>query len=211
MTDPFPTYDVLAKRDTPSWNEQTREVVDRRLALAVAEGVLSDTQLATLRAITTRVCPDSPERPATTTLAMVVRKIGKDEGDGHRLDCLPRTAECWCRGLDAIEAEARLRFDRDFAELEPDNANKVLGMVEHGEVCAELWEDLPSELFWKWRLLPDLASAHWAQPSLWSAMGFGGPASPRGYVRLGENRRDPWEAVEESRRPLRGWPQHHER
>ena len=29
----FPDYDVLAKRNTPSWNAQTREVVDRRLAI----------------------------------------------------------------------------------------------------------------------------------------------------------------------------------
>ena len=27
-------------------------------------------------------------------------------------------------------------------------------------------------------------------------MGFGGPASPRGYVRMELDRRDPWEAAE---------------
>lgn len=211
MDDPFPTYDVLAKRDTPSWNNKTRDVVDRRLALAIADDVLSDTQLATLRAIASRICPDPPGRPATTTLAMVVHKITEDQGHGHRPDCLPRTAECWRRGLDAIEAEGRLRTSRGFAQLDADQADEILRAVESGEVRAELWQDLPAELFWKWRLLPDLVAAHWAQPSLWSAMGFGGPASPRGYVRLSENRRDPWEAVEESRHPPRGWPQHHER
>ena len=29
----FPGYDVLAKRDTPSWNEQTRRAIDARLAI----------------------------------------------------------------------------------------------------------------------------------------------------------------------------------
>jgi hypothetical protein len=28
-------------------------------------------------------------------------------------------------------------------------------------------------------------------------MGFGGPAAPRGYLRLGPDERDPWEAREE--------------
>jgi hypothetical protein len=32
MTDRYPGYDVLSKRWTQSWNEQTREVIDRRLA-----------------------------------------------------------------------------------------------------------------------------------------------------------------------------------
>jgi hypothetical protein len=34
VTEParFPGYDVLAKRDTPSWNAKTREVIEQRLA-----------------------------------------------------------------------------------------------------------------------------------------------------------------------------------
>ena len=41
--------------------------------------------------------------------------------------------------------------------------------------------------------------AYYAHPSAWNEIGFGGPASPRGYVRMDFNRRDPWEA--------RGWQQ----
>ena len=31
MRDLYPGYDVLSKRNTPSWNEQTRAVIDQRL------------------------------------------------------------------------------------------------------------------------------------------------------------------------------------
>lgn len=41
MADRFPNYDVLAKRDTPSWNEQTRKVVDGRMALTEPGDVLT--------------------------------------------------------------------------------------------------------------------------------------------------------------------------
>ena len=211
MADPFPTYDVLAKRHTPSWNERTREVIDRRLALSVAADVLSDTQLATLRAIAARVCPEPAGRPATTTVAMIVHKIAQDQGDGYRPTSLPRNAECWRRGLDAIDDEARQRHHCGFAQLEPHDADEVLRAIENGDGRSDLWRNLPAELFWKWRLLPDLVSSHWAQPSLWSAMGFGGPASPRGYVRMTENRRDPWEAIEQPRRPSRDLPGQHGR
>jgi hypothetical protein len=37
---------------------------------------------------------------------------------------------------------------------------------------------------------------YYAHPAAWSEIGFGGPASPRGYVRLGFDERDPWEAEE---------------
>ena len=38
MADRFPDYDVLAKRDTPSWNPQTRKVIDNRLANQLRNG-----------------------------------------------------------------------------------------------------------------------------------------------------------------------------
>jgi hypothetical protein len=42
----------------------------------------------------------------------------------------------------------------------------------------------------------DVLHAYYSHPTAWNEIGFGGPASPRGYVRMGYDRRDPWEAVE---------------
>jgi hypothetical protein len=42
----------------------------------------------------------------------------------------------------------------------------------------------------------DIVLAYYAHPTAWSEIGWGGPASPRGYVRLDFNERDPWEAAE---------------
>ena len=89
----------------------------------------------------------------------------------------------------------------ELAELEEENSrdnaiiDRLLRCVEKGEVAAD-WGGLDPQLFWIWRLIPDLVSAYYAHPSAWSAMGFSGPASPRGYVRMDANQRDPWEAAE---------------
>lgn len=207
MADRFPRYDVLAKRDTPSWNDKTREVVDRRAVLTVPAGVLDGTQLATLHRLAARVVPDPPGRPLTNTLSLLVHRIRDDIGDGFRHHALPRLGECWRRALDAIEAEARECHRKSFAALEDEYADRLLRAVEQDEVRAEAWADLPPQIVWSWRIVPDLVTAHWAQPALWSAMGFGGPASPRGYVRIGIDRRAPWEAIEEGE-SLKGLPRH---
>jgi hypothetical protein len=207
MPERFPGYDVLAARDTPSWNAKTRHVIDERLSLQVPQGVLSPVRFATLRTVVQRLCPDPAGRPATTTLAMVARRVADDACDGYRHHRLPRTRECWERGLDAIEAEAQIRYGAAFAALSAENADIVLRLISQGDVRAPQWQDLPPKLFWQWRLINDCVGAHWAQPSLWSAMGFGGPAAPRGYVRTGIDRRDPWEAIEAGE-PLRGLPRH---
>lgn len=196
MADRFPGYDVLAKRHTQSWNPQTRAAVDARLALAERTDVLTPAQLATLRLIAERVCPQPEGRPPANTVALVLDKIARDAGDGYRKAGMPRTAEAWRRGLDAIDAESRARYGAAFAALPGERADTVLRAVEAGEVQAPDWQDFHAKAFWAHRLIHDVVSAHWAHPSLWSAMGFGGPASPRGYVRLEANRRDAWEAVE---------------
>src|SRR3546814_4466706 len=72
----------------------------------------------------------------------------------------------------------------------------LLAAVERGDISDSAWDHIEVRLFGKGRLLSDFVSAYYAHPSAWSAIGFGGPASPRGYVRLAANMRDSWEAVE---------------
>jgi hypothetical protein len=45
-------------------------------------------------------------------------------------------------------------------------------------------------------VLSDVVSAYYSHPTAWNEIGWGGPASPRGYVRMDFNRRDAWEAAE---------------
>jgi hypothetical protein len=192
----FPSYDVLAKRYGPSWNAATRAVIDERLALTVDEAVLGPARTATLRALVDRIVPQPAGRPPVNAGALVVDKIAHDAGDGHRPEALPRVREAWTIGLDAIDAEAREHHDCPFAQLDGLRADALLRTIENGTAAHPAWGGMPSQLFWRWRLLPDIVSAYYAHPSAWSAMGFGGPAAPRGYVRMEANRRDGWEAAE---------------
>ena len=197
MTDRFPDYDVLDKADTPSWNEQTREVIAARLDLAEQADVLDQHQLVTLRMLADRIVPQPEHRPPVNTVAILLEKIAKGAEDGYRPAGVPRIAEAWRRGLVAIDAEAQAAHGRTFITLDHGRADAVLAMIERGEADQPEWGDMKPEVFWHWRVIPDLVSAYYAHPSAWSAMGFGGPASPRGYVRLETNRRDPWEAAEQ--------------
>ena len=143
MDDRFRDYDVLAKRQTPSWNDQTNAVIDARQTIAVPEGVLDEIQLATLRMLIDRICPDPAGREPTTTLAMVMRKIADDVCDGYRHHRLPPTAQCWRRGLAAIDAEARAHHAVSFCQLAPASADAVLEAISRGDVRATEWEDMP--------------------------------------------------------------------
>ena len=198
MTRPrFPGYDVLEKRDTPSWNEQTRQAIDKRLQDIPPRRFFMPEEWEMLEAIAGRIVPQSgPASERVPIAPFVDHKLASGRGDGYRLADMPEMGEAWRRGLAAIDDESRLRFGVPFIELMPGRQDDVLHLVQEGKVRSPRWRDLPPGKFFTSRLVKDIVNVYYAHPQAWNEIGFGGPASPRGYVRLGFDRRDPWEAEE---------------
>ena len=198
MSNRYPGYDVLAKRDSPSWNAITRKVVEERLRIDPSEHrFLTDAEWTTARAICQCIIPQPPDRAQPVPLAaMLDRKLMDDVRDGYRDARLPPIREAWQRALRAFDEEATLRYSGRFPEIDVPRQNALLELAQAGRTQAAAWGDMPAEVFFAKRLLHDILSAYYAHPTAWSEIGFGGPASPRGYVRLGFDRRDPWEASE---------------
>ncbi|MDA8249593.1 MAG: gluconate 2-dehydrogenase subunit 3 family protein [Rhodospirillales bacterium] len=195
--DRYPGYDVLAKRHMPSWNEQTRRAIDRRLAVPREPRFFTRSEWRTLQAVCDRILPQPKNRPPVPLAAYVDEKMRLDRKDGHRHAGMPRQGEAWRRGLAALDAEARRTHDgRGFHQLAAAEQDALLHRAEQGRLNGPEWGGMPSRLFFKARVVHDIATAYYAHPTAWNEMGFGGPAGPRGYVRLGFGRRDGWEAAE---------------
>jgi hypothetical protein len=196
MPDRFPGYDVLAKRHTPSWNEVTRRVIDERLALPRDPRFFTAEEWLTLSAVCDRIIPQPKHRPPVPLPAMVDRKMADNHGDGWRNARLPKMQEAWRRGLHALDEEARALHGARFYKLNGNEQDALLGKMQQGGLKHNAWGDMPPRLFFNERLAKDIAGAYYTHPTAWNEIGFGGPASPRGYVRMGEDKRDPWEAAE---------------
>ena len=55
---------------------------------------------------------------------------------------------------------------------------------------------MPIHRFWA-LLMEDCVTAYYAHPWSWDEVGFGGPAYPRGYMRLENGLPEPWEKDEQ--------------
>lgn len=198
MDERYPGYDVLAKRRTPSWDETTRRTIDRRLAVHPGPRFLGESEWPTLKAVCDRILPQPRGRPAVPLAALVDFKLFENHRDGWRHAELPPQGEAWRRGLRALEVEAQARHGRAFPDLAPDAQDELLRAMQNGRLDHPAWEGMPPATFFTDRVLSDITHAYYAHPTAWSEIGFGGPASPRGYVRMDFNRRDPWEAVEQT-------------
>jgi hypothetical protein len=209
----YPGYDVMRKRDTPSWDDATREVVDARLAQRNTPRFCNDAQWRTLCALCavivprSRPAPSPPPgeaqpagrrwgEPAVPVAAFVDGKLAADQRDGYRNARLPVLRDAWRIGLAALDTESRHAYGSAFAELGEAEQRMLVTRMQRGELEDPSWEGMPCKLFFSLRVLHDIGSAYYAHPQAWNEIGFGGPANPRGYVRLQANRRDPWEPAE---------------
>lgn len=192
----YPGYDVLDKRHTPSWDEATRTVIAGRLATPREPQFFNAVQWLALTHLCRCIVPQADAEPVVPVAALVDAKLAKVTGDGYRDARLPPLRDAWRIGLAALDEESRAQFGLPFASVEPAQQRALLEQLQRGDMHHDTWQGMPSKLFFARRALHDICSAYYSHPHAWSEIGFGGPANPRGYVRLYFDRRDPWEAAE---------------
>ena len=193
---PYADYDVLAKWDSPSWDNPTREVVRKRLIEVPPRRFFSTTEWQMLEAVCSRLVPQPDRSNPIPIVPWIDEKLHHNRRDGFRYEDMPPERDAWRLGLEGIDRESRGRFGADFRTLSGADQDAVLRVVQAGDVSGGVWDRLPAKRFFATVLLKEVVGEYYAHPDAWSEVGFGGPASPRGYVRLGENQRDPWEAQE---------------
>jgi gluconate 2-dehydrogenase subunit 3-like protein len=194
---PYRNYDVLAKWHTVSFDDLTRDVLRRRLTALPARRFLTQAEWDLLDAIVARLLPMPKDARPIPVTPWIDEMLCVNRGEGFRYADMPPMRDAWRRGLAAIDGEAFARHRCRFAALDDAERDDVLRAVQRGDVEVERWKDLPASRFFVHVLLKTVAGIHYSHPDAWSDIGFGGPASPRGYVRLGFDERDPWEAREE--------------
>ncbi len=192
---PYPGWDVLSKWDSPSFNDQTREVLRHRLS-PPPRRALDPGLYAVLEALCERVIPQEGEQRAEIA-PWIDAAIHDRRPTGTRYEGMPDNPTAWRIGLAALDAEARARGADGFATLAAHEQDALLKDVDDGEIRAEdAWEGIRPQKFFRHTALRQIVEIYYAHPKGQSEIGYGGPASPRGYLRLGSNRVDGWEAPE---------------
>jgi hypothetical protein len=195
MRDLYPGYDVLSKWNTPSFNPKTRETLARRLRVGDdAPRFFHAEEWTTLNALCDCICPQSERR--IPVAALVDEKMRSNDRDGFRSSSMPEMQDAWRIGLSALDHEARKRHGAPFARIEAGARETLVRDMSEGRLEGPDWRGMPSHAFFHERVLTDIVKAYYAHPAAWNEIGFGGPASPRGYVRMDFDMRDPWEAAE---------------
>jgi hypothetical protein len=191
----YPGYDVLSKWSTVSFDTLTRGVIRQRLAGPPERRFFTEAEFATLEAAAARLAP-TPERGSQPPIAgWIDAELYEGRDEGWREEGRPPIPDGWRLGLKSLTEEAQAQYGRPFVDLDEATQVAFLHRVQAGKVDGTRWSVFPAKAFFA-DLLKSVAGVYYSYPQAWSEIGFGGPASPRGYVRIGLDEHDPWEARE---------------
>ncbi len=191
-------YSTMAQKK--SWEEATRKTVTDRVEKAPSIRFFSQEEAALLSAVIDRVLPqdDRSARRTVPILPVLDERLYKHSLNGFRYEDMPPDQEAYRLAAKAIEEMAHERFGESFPGLTVHRQELILKSLHDGKPEPDnvVWQKMPVHRFWA-MLMEDCVTAYYSHPWAWDEIGFGGPAYPRGYMRLENGLPEPWEKHEQ--------------
>ncbi len=178
----YPDYDVL--EETDRWDHATKKVVLARLDPAAPMRFFTDAEQPALRALCDTVLAQDTE-PRVPVAEFIDDKLAADRLDGYQYADMPDDRETWRLVLRGLDEVARARYGKDgFANAEPETREAIVDQLSQGKLSGGAWEELNVSRAWS-VCMRSILAGFYSHPWAWNEIGFGGPAYPRGFMRLG--------------------------
>lgn len=183
----YPDFDVMA--ESAHWDENTRHLVESRLKRPGMPKFFSPIEFNLLKAAMGRLVDETDDEILGRVAGHIDEHLANEWGQGFHKVGVPAENQLFRDGLDWLEATGVQLYQRSFLQLNPWEMDDVLGKIQRGEV---MWTNIPPREFFQ-KLLFTTVDFFFSQPDIWSEIGYGGPAYPRGYYRIEYGLKDPWE------------------
>ncbi len=177
----YPDFDVLSASDT--WDHATTSVVMARLEDPSPLRFFAPGQEPTLRAFCDTVMAQDTE-PRVPVAEFVDDKLAAGRLDGYQYADMPDDRETWVKVLSGLDQTARIRFETPFAEATERDRESIVDDLAHGRLNGGPWDGLNVSRAWS-VCMRSILTGFYSHPWAWNEIGFGGPAYPRGFMRLG--------------------------
>ncbi|BFT68798.1 gluconate 2-dehydrogenase subunit 3 family protein [Paenibacillus sp. P36] len=191
----YPTYNVMDEQK--EWDANTRAIVNARLQRETMYQFLTQVEAETLRTWCSLLMDDNRGEIIQYVLCHIDEVLTQDKGEGQRKMNVPPSRTLLRQGLKAIDETGWIDSSKPFFQLDETSQRHIMLQISSDSYpLTENWEGVPQKALFQ-KLLKLSVEAYYSHPLVWSEIGFGGPAYPRGYVRAETGQLDPWEAVKE--------------
>ena len=178
----YPDYDVLANAD--NWDQATRAVVQARLGDRAPMRFFTESEQPTLRALCDVATAQDAE-PRVPVAEMVDEKLASGRLDGFRYADMPPDPVTWRLALRGLDESAREQSGREsFAACATEQQEAIFAAFVAGSLHGGAWAELNVARAFS-VCMRAILSAFYSHPWAWNEIGYGGPAYPQGYMRMG--------------------------
>jgi len=177
----YPDYDVLSASNT--WDHATKKVVMARLDPPGPMRFFTAEQEPTLRAFCDTVLAQDNE-PRVPVAEFVDDKLAAGRLDGYQYADMPDDCDTWVVTLRGLDHTATERGAPTFAAADPPTREAIIDDFAHTRLAGGPWAGLNVAHAWS-VCLRSILAGFYSHPWAWNEIGFGGPAYPRGFMRLG--------------------------
>jgi gluconate 2-dehydrogenase subunit 3-like protein len=188
----YPDFDVLEQAE--HWDEVTCRVVLARVHEVPEIRFFTAAEARTMRAFCDVVTAQDAE-PRVPVVEMVDAKLHAGRLDGFQHAGLPDDRDVGRLAARGLDEQARARGADDFAAASAAQRNAIVAAFHAGDLHDGVWADPPAAKAFG-VLMRAVLAAFYSHPWARNEIGFGGPAYPRGYARLGIGLRESWEGEE---------------
>jgi hypothetical protein len=194
----YPGFSTLAQQKF--WDEATRRKVLDRVNKIPPIRFFTPQEAQLMELIASHVLPQD-DRLASRRIPIVPaidERLHKGLTAGYRFAKMPPDGDAYRKGFKAIEQMSRHAHQRPFGELSWGEQDELLKSVHDAKPmdgAADIWAQMEVHRYWA-LVVQDCVEAYYAHPWAWDEIGFGGPAYPRGYMRLEHGEPEPWEVSE---------------
>lgn len=189
----YQKFNVLDEKE--AWDEHTREIVLKRTQPSFQTYlVFTLYQVELVKKVATHLIYDEREEILQFIVAHFDQTLDGTAGEGQRKVGIPLQKDLVLQGLEVLDEVSKSQFTWRFVELETHKQEAILTLLDKGEAPTQRgWNKQLQQAFFQ-KLLSIVVSAYYSHPTVWSEIGYAGPAYPRGYVRSELGETDPWEA-----------------
>jgi hypothetical protein len=190
----YPDFNVMEEKE--HWDPHTREIVEKRTAerRKGSYKFFNQMEAETLYSLCSIILDDSRDSVLLFVLNHFDQNLSSNIGESERKKNVPKGAVLIREGLHALNLYSNQGHSVTFHELEVKIQTDIVRMLANYNLPLEADNNkVPTKDFFT-QILTNAVSAYYSHPTIWSEIGYAGPAYPRGYVRSEWGLTDPWEA-----------------
>jgi hypothetical protein len=188
----YPDYDCLEQ--VGHWDRLTRKLVVDRVEQVPKLRFFSEVEAAALVAFCDVVLAQDAE-PRIPVVAFVDQKFADGRTDGYQYADMPDDHETWRLVARGLDESARASGADTYAGAPGHLQAAISDAFAEGTIAGGVWDELDPKHAWG-VVMRSVLAAFYSHPWAWNEIGFGGPAYPRGYARLGIGLSEVWEGEE---------------